>query len=135
MNMKLRMAFLGALCCALIVPVWAQNGCSGGYQECLQLAKQGDADAQFDLGVMYNEGSKVPRNHAQAARWFRKAAEQGHADAQAGLGWLYGMGRGVPQDYVEAYKWFSLGAAQGNESARSGIALMKHVLSLKRRSE
>jgi len=135
MNAKLHMTFLGALCCVLMIPAWAQSGCWGGYQECLRLAEQGDADAQFALGVMYNEGEEVARNHAQAVRWFRRAAEQGHAEAQAGLGWMYGTGTGVSQDFVEAYKWFRLGAAQGSESAKSGIALMEHVLSLKRKSE
>lgn len=86
MSTKLRMAFLGVLCWALAVPVWAQSGCPGGYRECLQLAKQGDANAQYALGVMYNEGGEAPKDHAQAVHWFRKSAEQGHAEAQAGLG-------------------------------------------------
>ena len=42
-------------------------------------AEQGDADAQFNLGVMYAKGVGVPKDASQAVTWFRKAAEQGHA--------------------------------------------------------
>ena len=36
-----------------------------------------DADAQFNLGVMYDTGEGVPQDDAEAVRWFRLAAEQG----------------------------------------------------------
>ena len=42
-------------------------------------AEQGDATAQFNLGLMYDTGEGVPKNDAEAARWFRMAAEQGLA--------------------------------------------------------
>jgi len=80
-------------------------------------AEQGDADAQFNLGVMYDEGHGVLQDDAEAVKWYRKAAEQGNAKAQFNLGVMYGNGRGVPQDYVEAHKWFNLAAAQGNQRA------------------
>jgi len=40
-------------------------------------AEQGDAGAQLSLGLMYAIGQGVPRDYAQAAAWYRKAAEQG----------------------------------------------------------
>ena len=75
------------------------------------LAKQGDAKAQYNLGVMYNNGQGVPQDYAEAGRWTRKAAAQGHADAQSNLGLMYRKGQGVPQDYVQAHKWYNLAAA------------------------
>ena len=46
-------------------------------------AEQGDATAQFNLGVMYaNGGEGVPEDDAEAVRWYRLAAEQGYAAAQ-----------------------------------------------------
>ena len=45
-------------------------------------ADQGDADAQFNLGVMYYNGEGVPEDDKEAVKWWRKAAEQGHAEAQ-----------------------------------------------------
>ncbi len=46
------------------------------------LAKQGHAEAQFFLGVMYRHGRGVSQDYAEAVKWFRKAAEQGHALAK-----------------------------------------------------
>jgi hypothetical protein len=45
-------------------------------------AKGGDADAQFNLGVMYDNGEGVPEDDAEAVKWYRRAAEQGFAEAQ-----------------------------------------------------
>jgi TPR repeat protein len=45
-------------------------------------AEQGDAAAQFNLGLMYRNGEGVPKDYAEAANWYRKAAEQGVAAAQ-----------------------------------------------------
>src|SRR5690242_20971984 len=53
------------------------------------LAEQGDADAQFRLGVMYESGQGVPRSDAEAIKWYRKAAEQDDAVAQFNLGIMY----------------------------------------------
>jgi len=48
-------------------------------------AEQGNADAQFNLGLMYNSGEGVPRDDAETVKLWRKAAEQGHAEAQLRL--------------------------------------------------
>ena len=49
-------------------------------------AKQGHAEAQFNLGAMYDQGQGVPQSYKEAAVWLRKAADQGHAEAQYNLG-------------------------------------------------
>ncbi len=46
------------------------------------LAEQGDADAQFNLGVMYAEGRGVPKDYVQAYMWLSLAAAQGHEPAR-----------------------------------------------------
>lgn len=38
-------------------------------------AEQGDARAQFGLGLMYDAGQGVPQDDSEAAKWYRKAAE------------------------------------------------------------
>jgi len=88
--------------------------------EWLPLAAQGDIDAQFALGFLYNTGQGVPQDYAQAHEWYLKAAAQGHATAQVKLGVLYAEGRSVPQDYVFSHMWFNLAAAQGEELAVIG---------------
>jgi len=45
------------------------------------LANQGDADAQSNLGWMYENGKGVLKDYKQAAKWYRKAADQGFAKA------------------------------------------------------
>ena len=77
-------------------------------------AEQGDALAQYNLGVMYAFGEGVPENDAEAVKWYRLAAEQGNAKAQGNLGVMYSYGEDVPQDYVQAHKWFNLAALGGN---------------------
>lgn len=75
-------------------------------------AEQGQ-DAQYNLGVMYDNGKGVPQDDKQSVMWFRKAAEQGHAYAQFSLGSMYHEGNGVPQDYKQAITWFRKAAEQG----------------------
>jgi TPR repeat protein len=59
------------------------------------LADSGDAEAQFNLGVMYAEGKGVIKNDAEAVRWYELAADQGLAPAQNSLGFMYAEGKGV----------------------------------------
>ena len=83
-----------------------------------QAAEQGDATAQFNLGIMYASGEGVPKDDAEAVRWYRKAAEQGHAFAQYNLGIRYAFGQGVLKDSVLAHMWSNIAGANGNASAR-----------------
>jgi TPR repeat protein len=82
------------------------------------LAEQGYPGAQYNLGVMYQEGNGVVQDYAEAVRWYRLAAEQGIAYAQKGLGDMYAKGDGVLQDYGSAHMWYNIAAANGYEDAR-----------------
>ncbi len=119
------LALIAALCAGftlgLTASAWAglDEGVAaakrGAYATALRewrpLAEQGNAGAQYNLGIMYYKGQGVPRDDAEALQWFRKAAEQGYAKAQYNLGVMYGNGRGVPQDYAQAHMWFNLAAS------------------------
>ena len=87
-------------------------------------AEQGDAIAQFNLGVMYDTGEGVPEDNAGAAHWYRQAAEQGHAVAQYNLGIKYDSGEGVPEDDAEAVGWYRQAAKQGHVSAQNNLGVM-----------
>ena len=93
----------------------------GDYAKALRLirplANDGNATAQFNLGVMYLTGHGVQQDYSAAALWFRKAAEQGYAHAQSNLGTLYRDGQGVAQDDSEAVMWFRKAADQGDAVA------------------
>ena len=68
---------------------------------------------------MYDDGDGVPKNDAEALKWYRRAADQGDADAQFNLGLMYYNGEGVPKNDAEAYFWWNLAAAQGNADAKT----------------
>lgn len=106
------------------VPAWAdfQAGLEayqkGDYVEAAKqwrpLAEEGNAAAQYNLGLLYLDGRGVPESLAEAVNWFRRAAEQDYTQAQHNLGAMYGSGQGVKRDYVQAYKWLNICAAKGN---------------------
>lgn len=80
-------------------------------------AENGNAEAQFNLGLLYQEGRGLGQDFNQAAVWFNKAAEQGHTLAQVYLASLLFNGKGVAQDKVEAYKWLTI--AKGKRHSKS----------------
>ena len=89
----------------------------------LPLAEQGDASAQFNLGMMYDNGQGVKQDDVEAVKWYRQAAEQGFADAQLNLGVMYDEGQGVKQDDVEAVKWYRQAAEQGYAKAQYNLGV------------
>src|SRR5437868_3778824 len=58
---------------------------AGALKEWRPLAEQGDASAQNNLGVMYENGQGLQKDYRQAHIWYRQAAEQGLASAEANL--------------------------------------------------
>jgi TPR repeat protein len=81
-------------------------------------AQNGDPEAQLNLGVCYAQGEGVPKDYAEAVKWFRKAAEQNLAEAQFNLGVCYHKGEGVPKDAAEAVKWYRKAAEQNLAEAQ-----------------
>ena len=88
------------------------------------LAEQGDAPAQYNLGVMYQEGRGGTQDHKTAVKWYTRAADQGNASAQNNLGHMHQNGKGVPQDHAEAFKWYRLAANQGVPDAQLNLGVM-----------
>lgn len=60
-------------------------------------AEQGDAEAQYQLGLIYLEGKGVKKDMKTGAAWIQKAADQEHVGALKKLAWCYLYGRGVKQ--------------------------------------
>ena len=91
------------------------------FKEFLPLAEEGNTNAQFLLGGMYDYGRGVPENDQEALKWYKRAAEQGFAQAQFLLGGMYDLGKGVPVDESQTLKWFTLAARQGFPPAQLGL--------------
>ena len=95
-------------------------------------ALQGDATAQFNLGLMYAQGRGVAQDYAAAFNWYRKAADQGSVGAQNNLGVMYEQGKGVVQDYVQAHKWFNLAGANAKDiKNRDAAAANRDIVAAK----
>ncbi len=93
-------------------------------EELRRLAEQGDADAQWQLGLRYHNGEDLPHDDAQAMQWFLRAAEQGVVSAQSTVGAYYWAGRGVPEDLSNAYFWSTIANAQGDEASKIRLEVL-----------
>ncbi len=80
--------------------------------------------AEFQAGVLYSKGRRLPGHYVKAARWYREAAALGHAPAQGQLGFMYQIGQGVGRDYAQAAKWNRMAAEQGFAPAQFNLALL-----------
>ncbi|TWI54257.1 hypothetical protein IQ22_02120 [Pseudomonas duriflava] len=85
--------------------------------KCQQFARDGDAQAQYELGAFYYEGKQAPRDFNQARIWFEQASLKGHAEAQYRLGTMFFRGEGVQPNTVQAYIVLKMAAINGSEDA------------------
>jgi len=116
----------------LALPAWADGQVAAdaykradyatALREWRPLAEQGDANAQYNLGVMYDFGKGIPQDFAAARQWYEKAAAQGHAGAQNSLGGLYEFGHGVKRDDVRAYMWYNIASAHPTGDPHKDVA-------------
>ena len=105
------------------------------------LADKGDARAQFNLALLYENGQGLKYNAAEALLWYRKAADQGMAEAQVKLGNLFSQGEttvdfveaGGPEDYPGMIRAFVGGRADavlagaGVANLAASIAIISEV--------
>ena len=111
-----------------IIPRWYFRNIIGSndYQQTkwlpqiLKTAEQGDAYAQFLIGLNFYKYTN--KDYNEAIKWFLKAGEQGDASAQLILGRCYYEGQGTFKDYNEAMRWWSKAAEQGIPKAMVEIA-------------
>ncbi len=83
---------------------------SGNYHRAASLmtplANEGNAQAQFNLALMYHGGLGVERNEEEAVRWYHRAARSGSKQAQEFLSVGYQEGWfGLPRDPARARYW------------------------------
>lgn len=104
----------------LVAPARAQMPCADLQGEAVRLciaAERGSADARRRLGLMFEHGEGVARDHDRAAALLRAAADQNNAAAQFELARLYQLGRGVPADDRQAVAWLTRAAARNHAGA------------------
>ncbi len=100
---------------------------AAAYWEWRPLAEEGDPEAQFNLGILYDLGQGVAQNKMMAATWYRRSAEQGFAAAQYNLAVIFKNGEGVPRNDVLAYALFDLAAADDPDAAEQRDAMARRI--------
>jgi hypothetical protein len=124
------------------------------YKETLQKARQGDSEAQYNVGAMYQNGRGVTASRDKAIEWYGKAAEQGNSKAvsrlglmkanqasfeselqqaeqgsagsQYNIGNMYTKGNGTNMDVTQAVIWYEKAASQGHIKAAYKLGLANY---------
>lgn len=104
---------------------WAQKG---QYDKALSayrsLADGGNAEAAFQIGLLYEHGLGVNQDASQAASWYERAIPSKHNGAMRQLASLYFEGRGVQVDHAKAAELLSVAASQNDAQAKTFLAYM-----------
>jgi uncharacterized protein len=133
-HLCLRCILVAAIICGAAAEAFADFAAGVQYQEqgnyeaarreYLPAAKDGNAQAQNNLAILYRTGRGGPIDLQQAFYWFSKAADQGLPNAQTSLGRMYEKGEGVPQDYLKAAYLYRRAAVAGYFLGQSALARM-----------
>ena len=101
-----------------------RNHYASAYRSFKPLADTGVAEAQNNIGFLYQNGLGVRRNYNTAIKWYERAADQGLAEAEHNLGMLNYWGYGLSQDYTIARRWFAKSAKKGLKNSHYMMGLM-----------
>jgi TPR repeat protein len=122
------MLLLATLSCADNLDEALRAAGFGDYKKAHDLllvdAEKGNAVAQTNLGLLYNDGLGVTQDDREAVRWYSLAAEKGYPRAEYYLGVMFEEGRGVPQDYIKAAQNYRLAAEKGYVKAQFALGMM-----------
>lgn len=93
----------------------------------LASAKNGDADARYEMGNRYYSGIGAVKDLNEAVKWYKKAAHQGHAGAMYKMGVCYSKGLGgLKKDYDQAVKLWTNAQKGGSREAAQALADIKN---------
>ncbi len=95
------------------------------FDQTQRLASQGDASAQYKLGLMYIYGEGVDSDSTKAIEWFKKAGNQGHAEALYEIGSRYHYGLSVDKDFTKAVEWYEKAGNQGHAESQYKVAKLR----------
>ena len=92
----------------------------------IAMAREGVAEAQNNVGHLYEQGYGVSQNYTQAMNWYKQAADQGLAEAQHNVAMLYYHGYGVAENQRSAASWFKRAAQQDLVDSEYMLGLAYH---------
>ncbi len=112
------------------IPPYGYTMSRSEWQTLLNLAKQGDYSAEWEVADRYGDGVVdkkgrilVSRSSRNAAKWFRKSAEHGFAWAQNNLGILLSARNAANKNVEEALFWFRKAFNAGSTMSGTNIAI------------
>ncbi|HHH12861.1 MAG TPA: sel1 repeat family protein, partial [Thiolapillus brandeum] len=88
------------------------------------LAEAGEAEAQYRVAIMAQNGLGMVENPLVAYKYMKAAAEAGHALAQHGLAFMYLEGECAEKNPRKAVEWFEKAAEQGLQGSMTTLAMM-----------
>lgn len=97
------------------------------YSQVLELALNGNHDAEFELGAMFHDGDGVGRDFGKALEWYRKAAASGNRQAAFNLGLMFKNGEGTIVDSDAARSWFIRASDAGDARAALQLGTMAYA--------
>jgi TPR repeat protein len=106
------------------IAAYQANDLPLAYKKFLAAAKEGHADSQFNVALMYEQGIGVSKDEKEAVVWYGKAASQGSAAAQFNLGVLYENGRGTKIDFAKANEFYRKASVQGDALAIGNLGML-----------
>lgn len=112
--------------CLLVFSMPARADDGRLFTAMLALADKGDAEAQYHVGMMHNNGIGTPQDTKQAFTWFQKSASANDPLGAYKLGCYYdGQGAGIIQtDQDEALKYKLVAAEAGYALAQHDVAIL-----------
>jgi uncharacterized protein len=115
-----------AFSCLLVFSVPASANDADLFNAMLALANKGDAEAQYHVGMMHNNGIGTQQDTKQAFEWFQKSTASNDPLGAYKLGCYYdGQGAGVVEtDPKEALKYKLVAATAGYSLAQHDVALL-----------
>jgi hypothetical protein len=103
---------------------YANGDYQAAFREWEPAARNGNSDAQYGLGLLYEFGLGARQDYQRAALWYERAVEQGHIPAHYALGYLYEIGEGVKKNYREAERLYRVAADGGDLDALVGLGYL-----------
>lgn len=94
-------------CAILAVVATSASANSNEFNAAMNLARQGNINAQYQVGNMLRGGYGINRNYTLAAEAFASAASRGHINAKFDLAMMYEDGVGIPKNAREAKRLYT----------------------------
>lgn len=105
-----------------VITLFDQKNYTDALEILQPIAQQGNAHAQFLLGVFYEHGYAVDKDEKIAFQWYYKSASQRFPQAQHNLAVMYSDGKFVKKNEREAFNWLWKAANQGFSISQLGLA-------------